>query len=79
MVMIILHLVRAYLLLIVIRALLSWFNPDPTAPLVRLLVWITEPVLSPIRRVVPPIAGRIDLSPFIALLISGWLLRTMLR
>lgn len=76
--MILLQLVRLYLLLIVIRSLLSWFRPDPTAPLVRLLIWMTEPALAPIRRMVPPIGGRIDLSPFFALIIGGWLL-SMLR
>ena len=76
--MILLQIVRLYLLLIVIRALLSWFKPDPEAPLVRLLIWITEPVLAQIRRIVPPIGGRIDLSPFFALIIGGWLL-SMLR
>ncbi|HCQ02245.1 MAG TPA: hypothetical protein DIT99_16825, partial [Candidatus Latescibacteria bacterium] len=41
--MILLQLLRVYLILIIIRALMSWFKPDPTAPLVRILAWITEP------------------------------------
>lgn len=75
--MIFIQLLKIYLWLIVIRALLSWFNPDPTSPLVRLLVWATEPVLAPIRRIIPPLGGRIDLSPLFALLIGGWLLSTL--
>ena len=77
--MILLNLFRVYLILIIIRALMSWFNPDPTAPLVRLLIWITEPALSPFRRIIPPFSVpktniRIDLAPFFVLLIGTWLL-----
>ena len=77
--MILLQLLRAYLILIIIRALMSWFKPDPTAPLVRILAWITEPALSPIRRIIPPFSIpktsiRIDLAPFFVLLIGAWIL-----
>ncbi|MBI4551578.1 MAG: YggT family protein [Candidatus Latescibacteria bacterium] len=72
--MILFSLLRLYLWLVLIRAVLSWFNPDPTHPLVRLLVAVTEPVLAPIRRIVPPIGGRIDLSPLILFLLAQWLL-----
>ncbi|AEH45628.1 protein of unknown function YGGT [Thermodesulfatator indicus DSM 15286] len=57
-----------YMWIIIIRALLSWVNPDPYNPIVRFLYGITEPVLSRIRRVVPPMGG-IDLSPLVAILI----------
>jgi YggT family protein len=77
--MIFIQLFRVYLILIIIRALMSWFNPDPKAPLVRVLIWLTEPALSPIRRIIPPFSipktnVRIDLAPFFVLLIGGWLL-----
>ncbi|OAG26880.1 YggT family protein [Thermodesulfatator autotrophicus] len=57
-----------YMWIIIIRALLSWVNPDPYNPIVRFLYGITEPVLSRIRRFVPPMGG-IDLSPLVAILI----------
>ena len=77
--MILILMLRIYLVLVIIRAVMSWFNPDPTAPLVRVLTWLTEPVMAPFRRIIPPIAVpktnvRIDLSPFFVLLIGGWLL-----
>ena len=72
--MIIIQLLRLYLILIVVRAVLSWLRPDPTAPLVRLLNWITEPALAPIRRILPPIGGRVDLSPMIAMIVGYWVL-----
>ena len=77
------QILRMYLVLIIIRALMSWFNPDPNAPLVRLLTWLTEPALAPFRRIIPPIAipktnVRIDIAPIFVMLIGGWLL-TKLR
>ena len=52
--------------MILIRALLSWVSPDPFNPIVQFLNKATEPVLEPIRRLLPPMA--IDLSPIIAFL-----------
>ena len=52
--------------LILIRALVSWVNPDPFNPLVQFLNRTTEPILQPIRRLLPPMG--IDISPIIALL-----------
>jgi YggT family protein len=56
-------------LAIIARALLSWFpNIDPRNPAVELLVGITEPILAPIRSVMPRI-GMIDLTPMIAIIL----------
>ncbi len=57
-----------YYWLIIIRALLSWVNPDPYNPVVNFLNRVTEPVLAPLRRVLPLGTGYgIDLSPLIAI------------
>ena len=56
----------AYMWIIIIRALLSWVNPDPWNPIVRFLYQVTEPVLRPIRRRLPYTA--IDFSPLIVIL-----------
>jgi YggT family protein len=58
----------AYMWLIIIRALLSWVNPDPWTPVVQFLTRVTEPVLAPIRRRVPSWRMGIDLSPLVAIL-----------
>jgi YggT family protein len=58
----------AYMWLIIIRALLSWVNPDPWNPVVQFLTRVTEPVLAPIRRRVPSWRMGIDLSPLVAIL-----------
>lgn len=66
---------------IVIRALLSWFNLPPTNPIVNLLFEITEPILNPLRRVVPRI-GMLDVTPIVAILLLSFIsgaLQTVLR
>ena len=53
---------------IIARALLSWFDRGMSNPISQILVQITEPIIAPIRRVVPS-AGMLDLSPMIAILL----------
>jgi len=63
-------LLDVYFWIVVARAVLSWVNPDPHNPLVRALVAVTEPVLRPFRRLVPPSRlGGIDLSPLVVLVL----------
>ena len=57
-----------YMWVIIIRAIISWVNPDPFNPIVRILYQITEPVLWRIRRYVPLQFGGIDFSPIILIL-----------
>ena len=66
------YLLTIYMWIIIIRALISWVNPDPYNPIVRFLYQITEPVLYPIRRRLPFMGG-IDLSPIVVLLIIVFL------
>ncbi len=58
----------AYMWIIVIRAVLSWVNPDPYNPIVRFLYQITEPVMARVRRWIPLRGMGIDFSPMIILL-----------
>jgi YggT family protein len=53
---------------IFIRVLLSWFPIDPHNPLVTVLYEITEPILEPLRRVVPRL-GMFDLTPMVAIIL----------
>jgi len=50
------------------RAVISWFPIDPRSPLVSVLNEITEPILAPLRRVVPRI-GMIDITPMVAIFV----------
>jgi YggT family protein len=54
--------------LIIIRALISWVNPDPYNPIVRFLYTVTEPFLAPFRRIIPSWRMGIDISPILAIL-----------
>jgi YggT family protein len=58
----------AYLWILVIRALISWVNPDPYNPVVRFLTRATDPVLYWVRRRIPTAFGGIDFSPFLVML-----------
>ena len=62
-----------YMWIIIARALVSWVNPDPYNPIVRFLFRVTEPVLAPLRRLIPFRIGGIDLSPILVLLIIFFL------
>jgi YggT family protein len=58
-----------YEFLILIRVLLSWVNVSPFHPLVRILYRLTDPVLKPLQRIIPPIGGTLDVSPVVALIL----------
>lgn len=52
---------------IVIRVLFSWFSMGNSGgPIVRLLEDITDPIMVPLRRIIPPL-GMIDISPIVAI------------
>lgn len=53
---------------VIARSLLSWFPVDQSSPLYQMLFKVTEPIIDPIRRVMPN-TGMIDLSPMIAMLV----------
>jgi YggT family protein len=55
-------------LAILARVLLSWFQLSPTNPLIAILNEITEPILAPLRRVIPPL-GMIDITPIVAMIL----------
>ena len=63
--------------LIIIRALISWVNPDPYNVIVQFLYKTTEPLLAPFRRFLPAYAIGIDISPIFALLVI-WFLKLFL-
>lgn len=60
-------LLSAYMWIIVIRALISWVNPDPYNPIVRFLHSATDPLLYRVRRLIPLNFGGIDFSPILVI------------
>lgn len=65
------------MLLIFATSLMSWFNPDPRNAVVKLLHALVDPLLHPIRVLLPTSLG-MDFSPMVALLIL-WFLQTLLQ
>jgi YggT family protein len=62
-----------YMWVIIIRALISWVNPDPYNRIVIFLYRVTEPVLRPVRRWIPLGHLGIDVSPIIVILVIYFL------
>jgi YggT family protein len=67
--------INIFIVTVFIRVILSWVNPDPYNPVAGLLDSLTEPVMRPARRVLPPVGG-LDLSP--VLVMVGLVLLKML-
>jgi len=57
-----------YMWILIIRAVISWVNPDPYNPIVRFLHSITDPVLYKVRRIIPVAYGGFDFSPIVVIL-----------
>ncbi|PKN81285.1 MAG: hypothetical protein CVU51_14265 [Deltaproteobacteria bacterium HGW-Deltaproteobacteria-1] len=72
-----------YMWIIIARALISWVNPDPYNKIVIFLYRVTEPVLRPIRKIIPRHSLPIDFAPLIVLLIifflQSFLVKTMIQ
>jgi YggT family protein len=58
-----------FIIVLFVRVIFSWLNPSPTNPIARLAFQITEPVLAPVRRVLPPVSG-FDLSPVVVMVVT---------
>lgn len=62
-------LINLYIFTILIQALMSWLNPRQYNPLAVLLWRMNEPLLRPVRRLIPPLGGTFDLSPLIVIIL----------
>lgn len=70
MLQLVISILDIYTWVVIIRALLSWVSPDPYNPIVQILARLTEPLLRPLRRLVPPHKlGGLDLSPLLLILV----------
>lgn len=68
-----------YSWVIIAAALITWVTPDPRNPIVIFLRRVTEPVLQPVRRMLPPWkTGGLDLSPMIVLIAIQFVERVIL-
>jgi len=66
----------AYFWIVIISAVLTWIEPNPYNPIVRLIYSLTEPVFDFVREHLPVIFSGIDLSPIVVLIaiqiLSQW-------
>ena len=70
--------VYVFMVTIFVRIILSWVNPGAYNPAVSLLISLTEPIMAPARRLLPPIGG-LDLSPMLVFLFLGLTLRLVVQ
>ena len=68
-----------YEILLLVRVLTSWITELQTLPLIEQIGSITEPYLRLFRRLIPPIAGVLDLSPTLALLALHFARQTVMH
>lgn len=59
--------INIFIFAVLVRIVLSWLNPDPYHPMAGLLGSLTEPIMGPARRLLPPIGG-LDLSPILVMI-----------
>jgi len=71
-------LLSALMLLILARVVVSWVAPTGGGGLVAFIYQATEPILAPIRRLIPPTAG-LDWAPLIAMLVLGMIIGVVVR
>jgi YggT family protein len=59
---------ETYTFILLARVLITWFQVDPYNPIIRVLFQLTEPLLAPIRRLLPQ-TGMMDFSPIVAFIV----------
>ncbi len=71
-------LVWVFFIAIMVRVLFSWIGPDMRNPLFRISYQLTEPLLAPVRNLLPQTPG-VDLSPMIVTFLLFFLLQILQR
>lgn len=72
-------LLNVYFWIILIRTVMSWIQPNPYNPLVRIIYNLVDPVTYKISRMIPTRVGMIDLAPFILMILIVFLQRFFVR
>jgi YggT family protein len=70
------YVLYAFIIVVLVRVAFSWVGPNPRNSVYRLAVQITEPVLAPVRRLLPPMSG-VDLSPLVVTLVAYFLIAAL--
>lgn len=73
------QILNIYIWVVIAAAVISWVMPNPYNPVVRLLRRLTEPVMAPIRQLLPPWKTfGLDFSPMIVILLIQWAVKPLL-
>lgn len=67
------QLINLYMIVLLVRCVMSFFPRSRFHPAGQLVYRATDPVLRPFQRAIPPIGGALDITPLVVLLILGWL------
>ena len=70
------YVLYAFIILVLIRVAFSWISPYPKNVVHRYSIQLTEPVMAPVRRWLPPMSG-IDLTPMIVTIIAYFLIAAL--
>ncbi|HUZ88018.1 MAG TPA: YggT family protein [Candidatus Baltobacterales bacterium] len=70
------YVLYAFIIVMLVRVAFSWVSPYPTNSVSRFTFQLTEPVLAPVRRWLPPMSG-IDLSPLVVTLVAYFLIAAL--
>jgi len=70
------YVLYAFIIVMLVRVAFSWISPYPTNSVSRFTFRITEPILAPVRRWLPPVSG-IDLSPLVVTLVAYFLIAAL--
>ena len=70
------YVLYALIILILVRVAFSWVSPYPTNSVSRLTFQLTEPILAPVRRLLPPMSG-MDLSPLVVTLAAYFVIAAL--
>jgi YggT family protein len=73
---ILIYLLYAVIIVVLVRVAFSWVSPYPTNAVSRFAWRLSEPVLGPVRRRLPPVSG-IDLSPLVVTLAAYFLIAAL--
>jgi YggT family protein len=70
------YVLYALIIVILVRVAFSWVSPYPTNSVSRFTFQLTEPILAPVRRLIPPMSG-MDLSPLVVTLAAYFVIAAL--
>jgi YggT family protein len=70
------YVLYAFIIVMLVRVAFSWVSPYPTNAVSRFTFRVTEPILAPVRRLIPPVSG-LDISPLVVTVAAYFLIAAL--